>query len=101
MDSIGSRSTVSIGYVAYEPVKYFTRKNYPTITLDETGVCNSLPAGNGFIPELSWAVSKLMPIPIEKYTTIEPYLVGPTGLLSVLYLINDGKTTVSMRLNLL
>lgn len=95
IDSISTKSTVSIGYVSYEPVKYFTRKNYPTITLDQNGLCNSLSTNTGFVPELSWAVQRLIPIPLVKYTTIFPHFVGPTGLLSVLYLINDNKLSVS------
>lgn len=96
IDSYDLRSTVSIGYVGYDPVKYFTRRDHPTIRVKpEDGTCVWLGEAGYFVDEINWFVKKLINVPLSQFTADMPHMVGPTGIFGALNSMGTSQSQVS------
>lgn len=85
---------ISIGYVSYEPSKYYSIEG-TTITVDSSGKCTAF-APKTFVPELAWIVDKILPGDIAADYMQHNHLVGPSGLLAVfMFMMSRKKAEVS------
>lgn len=95
IDSVDDRSVVSIGYVAYEPNKYYMRDGMPAVTVGPDGICTAAQRAQ-FVPEIAWLLERLIPGDQGVVPTF-PHLVGPTGLLNAVQkILNSSKEKVSL-----
>lgn len=99
IDSQAKRSKISIGYVSYEPVEYYTQSKW-TLTVD-SGRCR--PMANQtmtFVPELDW-FARMIYEKGELYSFLgyNRHLIGPTGLIDIL-LFNIPNANVSIEIHI-
>lgn len=85
---------MSIGYVGYDPIKYYTRRDSPTITVTTDGV--ALEHATYFVKEINWFVEKVMNIPMAQFSAESPHMVGPTGLFGAILSMSTGGKEVSL-----
>lgn len=96
LDADGLRSVISIGYVGYDPVKYYTRRDSPTITVDSNGVCQPLERAANFVNEINWFVQKFLGIQSNQFNAEYPFLVGPTGMFALVNTISSTSSSTDV-----
>lgn len=95
MDAFEFRSTVSIGYVGYDPVTYYTRRDSPTMAVNSDGVCGPIEHATYFVSEIDWFVKKIFALPMAQFIAESPHMVGPSGLFGAINSMGMGKDPVS------
>lgn len=95
IDLEGERSSVSIGYVGYQPVKYFVKKDSPLLTVDSQGLCVS--HDDQFVSTLSWFVKVMFPQPSGPAFQLPRVIIGPSSLANLVIRLTD---SVKVRLHI-
>lgn len=98
IDAYDLRSVISIGYVGYDPVQYYTRKDSPTITVNSDGICQPLSSATYFVAEINWFARKVLDIPMAQFSAESPHMVGPTGLFGAINSMSKSEVS-SLRLD--
>lgn len=96
MDAFEFRSVVSIGYVGYDPVMYYTRRDSPTMTVNSDGICEPIEHAAYFVKEINWFVQKVLGIPMAQFVAESPHMVGPSGLFGAINSMGSSNDQVSL-----
>mgnify|MGYP000995187499 CR=1 FL=1 len=93
VDTIGLRSSVSIGRLSFKPRRLVKTYGHPPMTED----CLPILKEPSFVSEIGWFIEQMFPsVDLVMFTGKSSYQTGPTGFLSMVLTMSSAGTKVSM-----